>query len=261
MEDNFNSIIENIGSESPSIQASAIVSLLTFLNDEYKEFHQQVYMILLANLKIGNAKNVNTLMVKAFEKALRLNLKEIQSQRSDITNDSGNQLELDLSRTNLYRIDLHGENLENVDLAYSNLQYANLTGCNLLRAKGIGANLSGARLSRAILKEGRFNEANFEKTQFHGTNLVSATLKNSNLKGAEFQRACLQEAHLEGSEINGAKFEQANLNNTFFKNVKCNDAEIKSILRAKDGSWKKANFDPEIKEKLQEFSTKKDEAK
>lgn len=256
LEDNFNTIIENIGSESPSIQASAIVSLLTFLNEEYKEFHLQVYTILLANLKIGHAKNVNALMVKAFERALPIYLKDIKSQRSDTTNDSGNQLELDLSRTNLYRIDLHGENLENVDLAYSNLQNANLSGCNLKRAKGIGADLSGARLSRANLNEGRFNKANFENAHFHETNLVSATLKNSNLKGAEFQRASLQEAHLEGSEIDRAKFEEANLNNTFFKNVNCNEAVIKSILRSKGGSWKKANFDPEIKEKLQEFSTK-----
>ena len=48
----FNAVVENLGSESQAIQASAAVSIQTFLKPEYSEFHDQVFLILLANLKV-----------------------------------------------------------------------------------------------------------------------------------------------------------------------------------------------------------------
>lgn len=250
LEAKFDSIIKNLGSMSHSLQASAAVSLITFLKPEYKEFHHQVYLILLANLKSNLPENVNALMVKAFEKALHLN---IETFRSDKTNNTYN-LELNLSRTNLYGIDLHGLNLENVDLGFSNLRNANLEGCILIRARGYKAQLSGARLSRAIITEGRFNYANFENCKFHGTNLVSAKLENTNLKGAEFQQAELQDAHLDDAQIYGAKFAHSNLNNTYLRMIKCGESDLKNMLKSKDKSWQKANFDKENKKKIKLLS-------
>ncbi len=255
LEDQFNSIVENLGSDNDSLKASAAVSLLTFLRPEYQQFHQQAYLILLSSLKNDHPQNINRILVKAFEKALRTNIETIQAEYADDPESKENMIELDLTRMNLYRIDLHGLNLEYVDLAFSDLRNANLTDCNLRRARGIQANLSGARLSRSNMTEARFNEAIFEGTQFHDTTLVSATLNKANLKGAEFQQAKLQEAHLNDVEIEGAKFEQANLNNTFLRKIKYKDPNIlRSFLRSKDQSWKKANFDTDISEKLNQLS-------
>ncbi|WP_243348474.1 pentapeptide repeat-containing protein [Parabacteroides sp. FAFU027] len=258
LEAKFNSVINNLGSSSHSIQASAAVSLLTFLNPEYKEFHHQAYLILLANLKSELPDNVNALLVKTFEKAIRLKLEALHSKKSD--DGGGYNIELDLTRANLYRIDLHGLNLENVDFAFSNLRSANLDGCNLKRAKGFKTDLSCARLSRTNMAEGRFDQANFENAQFHETNLVSAKLKNTNLKGAEFQQAQLQDAHLDGSDICGAKFEHANLNNAFLKEIKYNNTDLMSISKAKDASWEKANFDKGTFEKIKQLPLNKKRA-
>ena len=251
IETRFYTIIENLASTNELLKASAIVSLRTYLKPEYKEFHKQVYLILLAHLKADFSDNANTLMVKTFEEALHAYLKLVEATgRND-----DNKTELDLTRVNLYRIDLHGLNLENVDIAFSKLQNANLEGCNLKRAKGYKTDLSGARLSRAHLEEGRFKYAIFEKAKFHGTNLVSAKFKNTNLNGAEFQQALLQEAHLDNSDIYGAKFESANLNNTYLRNIGYDELALKSILKSKGKSWKKANFDHVTYEKLQQLSS------
>jgi uncharacterized protein YjbI with pentapeptide repeats len=260
LEAKFDSVINNLGSPSHSIQASAAISLLTFLRPEYKEFHQQVYLILLANLKTDLPENINALLVKTFEKAIRLNIEALQSQKSDKMNTNRSSIELDLSRANLYRIDLHGLDLENVDLAFSNLRSANLDGCNLKRAKGFKTNLSCARLSRSNMTEGRFDQANFEDAQFHETNLISTKLKNTNLKGAEFQKAKLQDANLDESEIYGAKFEHANLNNTYLRKIKYRESDLATLLNAKDDSWEKANFDKDIYAKLNQLSLKRRES-
>jgi uncharacterized protein YjbI with pentapeptide repeats len=258
LEAKFDSVINNLGSPSHSIQASAAISLLTFLRPEYKEFHQQVYLILLANLKTDLPENINALLVKTFEKAIRLNIEALQSQKSDKVNNNRASIELDWTRANLYRIDLHGLDLENVDLAFSNLRNANLDGCNLKRAKGFKTNLSGARLSRSNMTEGRFDQANFEDAQFHETNLISTKLKNTNLKGAEFQKAKLQDANLDESEIYGAKFEQANLNNTYLRKIKCRESDFATLLKAKDDSWDWANYDKDIYAKLKQQSLKRE---
>jgi len=256
LEKYFDSVLNNLGSSSQSIQASAVISLLTFLNPEYKEFHQQVYLILLANLKTKPHKVINSLMVKTFEKALRVNLESIQLQKKNPTYNGNYNIDLDLSHINVARIDLHGLNLENADLAFSNFQHANLTGCILRRVKGFGADFSCAILSRANLEEGRFVEANFENAQFHESKLISTKFNKTNLRGTKFQQAELQDAHLNESIIYGAKFEHANLNNTFLRGIKYNGSDLESILKSKDRSWGKANFDENTNQALNAMNKK-----
>lgn len=243
LESRFNSVINNLSSDNPSLQASAAVSLLTFLKPKYSQFHNQVYLILLANLKIGHNASVNALIVQTFEKAIRL---YIQSNRQ-----ISNTLYLDLTRINLYGINLSGLNLQSVDLAFSNLQNANLVNCNLEKARGYKVNLSGARLSRANLREVRFNKSNCERAKFHDTNLVSAKLQGSNLVDAQFHQAKLQEANFDECHIRGANFVQANLNNTFLRKIKFRDEDLKNLLKSKNMSWQKSNLDNETKERIQ----------
>jgi hypothetical protein len=92
----FTSIVANLGSENEAIQASATVSIITFLKPEYKILHDQVFAILHANLKIQHSDAVNQLIVDAFEKALR--------RKWDLAKERDEKFELDLSRTNLIQI-------------------------------------------------------------------------------------------------------------------------------------------------------------
>ena len=244
LDEKFTSIVTNLGSKRSSIQASAAVSIITFLKPEYKVFHNQVFMILLANLKVTHSDAVNKLLIKGFEKAIRIILQSVQ-ERDEL-------FELDLSGSNLYRVDLSGLDLSQADLGFAKLQGANLTNANLHRVRGWEANLENARFSKANLEEARFRKAQFRGAQFHEARLVSADFKETHLTNAHFHRAKMQSAHLEKANINGAKFEQADLNDTFFYGARLNAKTLKSILKA--FNWQKAHFDADVRAKLEELA-------
>jgi len=244
LDEKFTSIVSDLGSEKPSIQASAAVSILTFLKPEYKAFHDQVFMILLANLKIQHDPAVNKLLIEGFEKAVRIQLQSLR--------EKGEPFDLDLSRSFLHRVDLSGLDLSQADLGFAQLRGANLTEANLHRVRGMEANLEKARLSRANLNEARLRKAQFRGGQFHGANLVAADLKETDLREAQFYQAKMQSAHLERANLSGAKFEQADLNDTFFRGASFNAQTLKNIIRA--FNWQKAHFDEDVKAKLEELA-------
>jgi uncharacterized protein YjbI with pentapeptide repeats len=239
----FNSIITNISSDNLSLQMSSAVSLFTFLKPEYYTFHEQVYLILLANLKLKLDQQVNDLLVKVFEKALRIRLSA--SQRIN------QPLKWELSHTNLYRIDLSGLDLEDIDIGFADLRRANLKDANLFRIRGIEANLANARLSRSNLGEARLVRANLSGAYLHATNLIAATLKETNLNEAQFYQAKMQSANLKNAILTGARFEQANLNDTYFTGAKFDQKALCSILKAEN--WDKAHFDENVTANLKEM--------
>lgn len=239
MDDKFTSIVKDLGSENPSLQVSAAVSLMTFLREEYAAFHEQVYLVLLANLKVKHEVQLNRLLIQAFTQALRLRI-----ARQPLTETEP----LDLTNTNLYRVDLEGFELPYTDIAFADMQLANLREANLFRVKGYQANLSKASLTRANLGEARLAEANLSGCHFHESNLVSTTMKKANLNGAEFYEAKLQAARLDEANLTGARFERADLNDTYFLGAKLPDDTLKSIRKA--FHWEKAHFDEETKARL-----------
>lgn len=244
-DEKFTSIVANLGAESPTIKASAAVSIVSFLKPEYEVFHDQVFMVLLANLKLEHSDVLNKLLVNGFEKAIRIVLQSAK--------DKDAQFELDLSRCNLYRVDLSGLDLTQADLGFAKLQGANLTDAILRRVRGWEAHLENARVSRANLEEARFQRACFRGGQFHDARLVSADLKETDLTEAQFYRAKMQSAHLEEANLNRARFEQADLNDTFFYGAKNLNAEtLKSISKALN--WQKAHFDDDVRARLEEIA-------
>jgi len=54
LDQRFTSIVERLGSQQSELKASATVSLLTFLEPGYEKYREQVYLIVLANLKLDN---------------------------------------------------------------------------------------------------------------------------------------------------------------------------------------------------------------
>lgn len=247
LDEKFSSVITDMGSDNPSLQVSAIVSLMTFLRPEYLEFHEQVYLVLLANLKIKSSLQVNRLQIQAFEKALTLMLQASQQ--------SGKPLELDFTNVNLYHANLHGMDLSNVDLGFADLRLANLIETNLFRAKGIEVNLEKARLTGSNMNEVRFAKAKLSQAHLHDVNLVAANLKEADLKGVEFFRSKLQSAHMEESDLTGARFENADLKDTYFKGAKLDRTALVSIGKAKN--WEHAHFDDGVKETIGEMVRKK----
>lgn len=240
LEERFTAIVNNLGAESASLQASAAVAIKTFLKPEYQEFHNQVYWTLLANLKVQPSKPLNNLLVSGFSTAIRsqCRLGSIRDQ----------ELVVDLSRCDLARIDLSGLDLTGADLAFANLAGANITGSDLFRVRGGEANFEKARLSRSELGEGRFKGAFFNGAQFHESNLVAANLREAHLRNAQFQRAQMQSAHLDGADLSGARFEQADLNDAFFKGAVLSKDTLRSILGARN--WQLAHFDQVVREQL-----------
>ncbi len=247
IDEKFAAIVKDLGSDSVPIQAGAAVSILTFLQPRYEAFYEQVYLIILANLKIKKDKREEAtaeLLLKAFEKAIRLLIEFKMKQ--------GEPIELDLSHADLKRVNLAGLELSNTDLGYADMPNAVLEGANLFRARGYGANLRGARLSRANLNEARFKTAIFTDALFHESNLVAANMKETNLQHAQFHQAKLQSAHFENADLRGAQFNQANIDDAYFRGALLDDQALKSLLKAYN--WKDAHFDEEIKLRLENLA-------
>lgn len=246
LEERFSGVVSRLGSQSPSIQASAAVSMMPFLNPENREFHAQAFLILLANLKLRHRAEdkgeevLTGLLVTAFERAARALFPAGAARPQGV--------ELDLARCTLYRADLSGLDLTDADFAFSDLRSANLTSSVLFRSRGIEANMEKARLSRSNVGEARFQKANFSGAQFHESSLVAADLKGANLRNAQLQQARLQSTHFEGADLSGARFEQADLSDAFFQGATLTSATLRSVIKAKN--WRKAHWDAPVLEQL-----------
>jgi len=240
-DETFMRVVTSFGSENPSVQASTTVSLLTFLRPEYSEFHSQVFMFLLTNLKRDQDPEVRRLLTLAFEEAIRLQLAS--------ENPTDRQRARNLARVRLPRVDLSELDLTEADIAFANLKDANLRNAKLVRTRGIEVMLENASLTGANLDETRLRKAKCTDAHFHEAALRSARLEEADLTRAEFQRARMQSAHLDGATITGAKFEGADLNDTYFLGAKGLDhATLRSLSRAKN--WDKAHFDGDIAETI-----------
>jgi len=242
---NFTNVVQNLGSASPALQATAAISLTTFLKPEYHTFHDQVFLVILANLKTPHDAAVNDLLVRVFEQAIRTRLPSAAPE--------DRRYLLDLSRTRLDRVDFSQLDLSEADLGYASMRYANLTGANLRRVRGIEVELEKARLSRSDLSEGRLRKARCRGAQFQEANLMSARLEEAELQGAQFQKARLQSAHLNAAHLGGARFEGANVNDAFFVGAFMDEVTLKSIATGAR-NWQNAHFDPDIEARLGEIS-------
>lgn len=247
-DEQFTATIANLGSDEEALRVSSAASLATFLKPRYSEFVDEVYEVVVANLKVADHSDlVIRQLVRIFEEAIRIRLSR------------GDTLDLDLARARLPRVDLSELDLAEADVARANLGRANLTGASLWRARGYGVDLTGARLSstqdrQTNLQEVRFREAIGPSAHFHGARLVSARLEEANLSGAEFQQAELQAAHFDGATLTGALFHEANVADTYFTGATLDDRALRSLSRTAERSWMKAHFDRDHAEKVARYA-------
>ncbi len=248
-DEGFTKVIANLGADSTALRASAAVSLPTFLRPEYRDMHDQVLAVAIANAKQGvsQPEPVQRLLVRAIEQALRARTAPIPDEQRGFL--------LDLSRTFLDRADFSGLDLAGVDVAFASLRNANLTGSNLSRLRGIEVVLDGSRLSNANLSEARLRDAKAREAQFHDARCVSARFEDADLARAEFYRAQLQEAHFQGANLMSARFSGADLNNAYFTGATLDDLARRSITDALN--WRKARFDPSEAARLDEIDQRR----
>jgi uncharacterized protein YjbI with pentapeptide repeats len=244
-DEQFNSMVENLGSDVGATRAAATAQIATFLRPQYADFHEQVFMLLLAALRFPRKDVGDKILARTFQRVAHDQIPKLREQQPDIR--------LDLSHCHLARIDLASLDLTGADIGFADLHGARLNGCGLRRARGREAKLDDASLAGADLGEARLNEATARGARFGGARLVSATLKGVDASKASFQRAAMQEAHLEGAALQGARFEEANLNNAYFEGAKLDDDALKSIARGAF-NWEKAHWASADLDKLNEFS-------
>jgi uncharacterized protein YjbI with pentapeptide repeats len=241
LDERFSAVLTDLGADSEAVQAAAAVSLLTFLRSGRGDYHHQVRLVTLANLKVDHGDSVLALLIRVLEAALR-------------TDEPIDPVERDLSHARLRRVDLSGLDLNGADISYAEMKGADLTDAKLMRARGYHVELQGARLCgpEGDFREVRFGgEAILSDANFRAANLRAAHLEGAILTRAKFQQARLQSAHLERSDLRGARFEQADLNDTYFLDATLDEVALKSISRARN--WEKAHFSPEDDERLLDF--------
>jgi uncharacterized protein YjbI with pentapeptide repeats len=237
LDERFSSILADLGGESDVVQAAAAVSLLTFLRPEQAEYHHQVRLVTLANLKVREQGTVSNLLVRVLEEALRTSAK-LTATEVDLT-------DAELTGANLSGLDLHLAKLTGAKLRGAQLDNANLRG-----VEGKNVVLEGALLRglEADLQEVRFQGATAAGVIFHEANLGSAKFQGADLKGARFQSARLQSAHFERANLSGARFQQADVNDAFFADATLDESALKTLLDARN--YQKAHFSPEVFERL-----------
>lgn len=146
--------------------------------------------------------------------------------------DSGENVAIDLSFTNLEYAQFPSVNFNNAYFNGANLTRANLNEAKLSGIIFYDANLSGADFSEADLTKADLSEAISHYTFFHGSNLtdtdltwadlncayfIGANLTGANLTGVDFTGATLKESLFVNSILKGANFEEANLENADFE--------------------------------------------
>lgn len=282
IDERFASIIQDLGSEKLEIKASATVSILTFLEEGYEKYYEQVYMIVLTHLKLDSKDTtINKLLVKTFEQVID---KYLKKDLPTITQEE-RKFKLDLSGCRINGIRLSNLPIKQADLSYAKLNNAILDKTTLIEANLQNtdltyASLNGTNLNQANLKEAVFN--NYQNTSqsnqkieiinstFEGAILISAKMSKVKIIQTNFSSAQMQEVNLNGAELENVGFKHANLNTAFFKgtsfinvdfaqadlqkanfqSAKLDDITLNSIIKAKD--WTHAEFDNDIKQKLKD---------
>lgn len=246
-DERFNQITEGLGSTVDAIRAGAAVSIISYLKPEHIEFHDQVFLILMANLKIAHDEVTNSLLVKAFEQSIRIKSKQIEKENSSIE-EKEDKISLDISHCYLPKLHLPGINLSWANVQESDLQYAYLNGACLQRLKAQHSKCSYSQISKADLRKAVFDSCEMVKTRFTASDLRWVHFKGANLQEARFQQALLQSALFNDADLRGARFEQADLNNATFKGATLDKVTMKSIVKAYH--WRDAHFDEQVKRAL-----------
>jgi uncharacterized protein YjbI with pentapeptide repeats len=268
LEEKFTAIVSNLGSDSTSIQASAAVSIMTFLKPEHKDFHTQVFLILLANLKVQHSRPSATTpraqgllqtMFAAFgrEVGRRVGREGSESGRSigQIGPGKSEKSEPNETLTNLLIAAFQkairtqrppapdkAEQLP-IDLSRSCLNRADLSNLNLRNLDLAFSELRSANLTDSDLFRVRGFEVHLEKARLSRANLSEARLRKAYLDEAQFHETNLVAADLKETHLRNAQFQKATLQSTHFDGADLSGARFEQA-NLSDAFFKNATLPP-----------------
>jgi uncharacterized protein YjbI with pentapeptide repeats len=239
----FAKAVENLGSSSVGLQASAVASLLIYL-ERYEEYRGEILILAAANLKIRQLSPVvRDLLVRLLAQALRVAQTVDKGSGGWSARDAS--FELDLSGVIAPGLDLSKANLDQwvVDLSNAQLSGSTLRHCHLWKMAATGLQFDDAIVSGANLGQTRLDGCSAVRTKFKGVAMTSASVRSADLRFTDFTGASLQSAHFDHCDLRGARFTGANVNDAYFKGARFDRGALESLLRS--DNLEKAHFDPE----------------
>ena len=248
LDERFADVVENLGQDSPAMRCGAAVSIRSFLNySEVLNYDERIYFLLVAMLRIEKHPAVLEVLHEAFKRSVRLQAAAFSKANEKLQqNELRHRLRLshcDLSGANLTWLESESAVLRNALLADADLSFSCLT-----RLDAESAGFERARVVEANLQKARLNQARLIDANFRASDLRWVHFKGADLTCCKLQRALLQSAHLENAILEGCRFESADVNSAFFIGASFDQTSKESIVKARN--WRKAHFDPELREEL-----------
>jgi uncharacterized protein YjbI with pentapeptide repeats len=236
-EEEFHSLIRDLGSDKVIVKIDATITLRKFLRPGYEQFYKQIFDWMVINLRQQNIMGQPAEPTEDFREELITTFKTsypgvLASLKPSIATTEFIPASLDASRVqlngaDLARSDLRGIGMPNASLSRASLAaailsrsylngsdflQADLTYSDLRDASLFGANLSGASLRSVTLKRADLSRADLSGADLSQTDLSSAILFEANLQGVNLNNAYLVGADLSGANIVDAQsLEKTNL--------------------------------------------------
>src|SRR5256885_12347449 len=220
-EERFESTVAALGSQEVGMRIGAAITLHTFLDAGYKQFHRQIFDLAVANLRLRKADPDTTVSLEPLDQVLVMVFKEafpkVRDELKDKLEEAQAQFEpqslsaasvrldnaylagADLKEAWLLEAFLRQVDLRNAHLENAHLEEANLDDARLINAHLEGSYLKGAALIKANLERAKFTNAHLEGAQLIGANLGGTDLKWAHLNDANLMGADLGVAHLENA--------------------------------------------------------------
>ena len=190
---------EMLGSEVLSVRMGGVYALQRLAEEHPVQYHIQIISLFCAFTR-NPTKDRD--FVPTIREDVRAVLKAILDRgKNEIEPENHDQVELDLTGS-----DLRSANLRDADLAGATLTSANLTGAILVRA-----NLAEADLRKADLSNVNFGDACLSNADLTGAKLADARLNQTKLLRAFLTEADLSNAMVVRSNLSGADLADANL--------------------------------------------------
>lgn len=199
-EDRFQTAIAGLGSQDVQARIGAAVMLRTFLKPGYEQFHEQIFALAVANLRLPPSADSST--------------------DPDLPDPLSQELMLVFKES--YPLARKQLEQESVEKGYTTVDYKSLNASSVQLNNALlsRADLSHAYMVKASLKKATLNEADLKETDLESANLDGAYLLSADLTGANLRFADLTEANFRGADLSGADLYRATLTDSKLENAK-----------------------------------------
>ena len=224
VEERFQSAVTALGDEKEGTRIGAAILLRTFLHPDYKQFHAQIFDLVVANLRLPRTTHqsedptlpqlvtpFSQALVTLFKESFPLVREKLQREHPQFNPESLDASHIQLDHAYLSRADLKQAWLPGASLRGANLYMTDLRGADLNEADLSKAYLSKVYLGEAGLRAADLREAELQNAHLGEAYFRRANFRRADLSGADLSRANLKEADLSETLLSGANLSQANL--------------------------------------------------